>query len=455
MDDKTYVRPSRDEALSLAGESDLPALMAKASRLRDIGFGNVVTYSRKVFIPLTHLCRDVCHYCTFAHPPKPGERAYMTIDEVIDVARRGAAAGCREALFTLGDKPELRYPQARAELDTLGYPTTIAYLRAAAKAVFKATGLLPHANPGVVTRDELLALRDVCPSQGTMLESVSRRLLEPGEAHHGSPDKDPQARLETIRAAGELKIPYTSGILIGIGETREERVESLLALRDLNDTYGHIQELIIQNFRAKPETRMADAPEPDLDDLLWTIAIARIVNGPYLAIQAPPNLSAGTFGTLIRAGINDWGGVSPVTPDHVNPEAPWPHLELLAKKTEDEGKVLVERLTAYPRYVRDPGTWMAEDLRTALIQGSDAEGFAREESWSPGDGDARLPQTSLDRIGATAALLLSARIEHLCAAASHGVAFTEVEIAELFTARGDDFVARPAGCECTSPTGKW
>ena len=256
MDDKTYVRPSRDEALSLAGESDLPALMAKASRLRDIGFGNVVTYSRKVFIPLTHLCRDVCHYCTFAHPPKPGERAYMTIDEVIDVARRGAAAGCREALFTLGDKPELRYPQARAELDTLGYPTTIAYLRAAAKAVFKATGLLPHANPGVVTRDELLALRDVCPSQGTMLESVSRRLLAPGEAHHGSPDKDPEARLETIRAAGELKIPYTSGILIGIGETREERIESLLALRDLNDTYGHIQELIIQNFRAKPETRM-------------------------------------------------------------------------------------------------------------------------------------------------------------------------------------------------------
>ena len=441
MDDKTYVRPSRDEALSLAGESDLPALMAKASRLRDIGFGNVVTYSRKVFIPLTHLCRDVCHYCTFAHPPKPGERAYMTIDEVIDVARRGAAAGCREALFTLGDKPELRYPQARAELDTLGYPTTIAYLRAAAKAVFKATGLLPHANPGVVTRDELLALRDVCPSQGTMLESVSRRLLAPGEAHHGSPDKDPEARLETIRAAGELKIPYTSGILIGIGETREERIESLLALRDLNDTYGHIQELIIQNFRAKPETRMADAPEPDLDDLLWTIAIARIVNGPYLAIQAPPNLSAGTFGTLIRAGINDWGGVSPVTPDHVNPEAPWPHLELLAKKTEGEGKVLVERLTAYPRYVRDPGTWIAEDLRTALIQGSDAEGFAREESWSPGDGDARLPQTSLDRIGATAVLRLSARIEHLCAAASHGVAFTEAEIAELFTARGDDFVA--------------
>ena len=441
MEDKTYVRPSRDEALSLAGESDLPTLMAKASRLRDVGFGNVVTYSRKVFIPLTQLCRDVCHYCTFAHPPKPGERAYMTIDEVIDVARQGASAGCREALFTLGDKPELRYPQAREELAELGYSTTIEYLLAAAKAVFDATGLLPHANPGVVTRDELSALRDTCPSQGMMLESVSSRLLERGEAHCGSPDKDPDARLETIRAAGELKIPYTSGILIGIGETREERIESLLALRDLNDTYGHIQEIIIQNFRAKEDTVMASSPEPGLNDLLWTLAIARIVYGPDVAIQAPPNLSAGTFGTLIRAGINDWGGVSPVTPDHVNPEAPWPHLEFLAKKTEEEGKVLVERLTAYPRYVRDMGTWIAEDLRTALVQGSDAEGFAREDSWSPGDGDARLPETLLDRTGTTHALNLSTRIKDLCTEASHGVALTEVEIAELFTARGDDLVA--------------
>ena len=441
MEDKTYARPSRDEALSLAGESDLPTLMAQASRLRDVGFGNVVTYSRKVFIPLTHLCRDVCHYCTFAHPPKPGGRAYMTIDEVIDVARLGAAAGCREALFTLGDKPELRYPQAREELAKLGYPTTIAYLLAAAKAVLDATGLLPHANPGVVARDELLALRDACPSQGMMLESVSSHLLEPGEAHYGSPDKAPEARLATISAAGELKIPYTSGILIGIGETREERIESLLALRDLNDTYGHIQEIIIQNFRAKEDTPMASSPEPGLNDLLWTIAIARIVCGPHLAIQAPPNLTAGAFSTLIRAGINDWGGVSPVTPDHVNPEAAWPHLELLAKKTEAEGKVLVERLTAYPRYVRDSGTWIAEDLRTALIQGSDAEGFAREDSWSPGDGDALLPETSLDRIGTTAALKPSARIEDLCAEASHGVPLTEEEIAELFTARGDDLVA--------------
>lgn len=441
MEDKAYMRPTRDEALSLVHESDLAALMTRASALRDAGFGNVVSYSRKVFIPLTHLCRDVCHYCTFARPPRPGERAYMTIDEVIDVARRGAAAGCREALFTLGDKPELRYAQAREELARLGYSTTIDYLLAAAKAVFDATGLLPHANPGVVTRDELLALRDTCPSQGMMLESASRRLLEPGQAHYGSPDKDPDARLETIRAAGELKIPFTSGILIGIGETREERIESLLILRDLDDAHGHIQELIIQNFRAKPDTLMASSPEPDLDDLLWTIAVARIICGPHMAIQAPPNLSAGTFGTLIRAGINDWGGVSPVTPDHVNPEAPWPHLEILATRTEEEGKALVERLTAYPRYVQDPETWIAEALRPAVIQGSDAEGFAREDSWSPGDGDALLPQTLLQRIGTTAELNQSAKIEGLCAKAGHGVALTESEITELFTARGDNCVA--------------
>ncbi len=445
MEHTTTARPSRDEALRLVRDSDLPALMERASTLRDAGFGNTVTYSRKVFVPLTQLCRDVCHYCTFAQPAKPGERAYLTIDEVIDIARQGADAGCREALFTLGDKPEVRYPQAREELAELGYSTTIDYLVAAAKAVFEATGLFPHANPGIATRDELIALKETCPSQGMMLESVSRRLLERGEAHFGSPDKDPEARLETMRAAGELGIPYTSGILIGIGETREERIESLLALRDLHDTYGHIQEIIVQNFRAKEGTAMAGAPEPELDDLLWTIASARIIFGPHMAIQAPPNLSPDTFGILIRAGLNDWGGVSPVTLDHVNPEAPWPHLELLARQTEEEGKVLVERLTAYPRYVREMGAWIAEGLRPALVQGSDAEGFARVDSWSPGDGDARLPETLLRRIGTTSALNLSTgpskKIDELCAKASRGIALTECEIAELFSARGDDVVA--------------
>ena len=365
----------------------------------------------------------------------------MTIEEMIDIAQQGADAGCREALFTLGDKPELRYPQARAELAQLGYATTIEYLLSATKAVFDATGLLPHANPGVVTRDELLALRKTCPSQGLMLESVSRRLLERGEAHFGSPDKDPTARLETVRLAGELTIPYTSGILIGIGETRGERIESILALRDLDDRYHHIQEIIIQNFRAKAGTAMEESPEPQLDDLLWTIASARIILGPHMAIQAPPNLSPGTFGALIRAGINDWGGVSPVTPDHVNPEAPWPNLELLARQTEQEGKVLIERLTAYPRYARAMGDWIGESLRTAILRGSDAEGFAREDLWSPGDKDARLPAKLLDRLARTSALTQSRRIEELCARATQGVGLSEVEIADLFTARGDDVVA--------------
>ena len=441
MDPRTSVRPSRDVALDLVRTLDLLALMRRASTLRDVGFGNVISYSRKVFIPLTQLCRDVCHYCTFAQPPKPGERAYLTLDEVVDAARRGAEAGCREALFTLGDKPELRYRQARAELAELGHPTTVSYLVAAAKAVFSATGLLPHANPGVLTRTELLALREVCPSQGLMLESVSRRLLEPGQAHHGSPDKDPVARLDTVRMAGELQIPYTSGILIGIGETREERIASLLLLRDLHDTYGHLQEIIIQNFRAKPGTRMEGAGEPDLDDLLWTVAAARVIFGSEMAIQAPPNLTPDTFGTLIRAGINDWGGVSPVTPDYVNPEAPWPHLERLARETGREGKVLTERLTVYPAYVSRLDTWVAEPLRAAVLQGSDAEGFARDGAWSPGDPDAALPEGLLRRLVSTTALRPTPRIPALCDAACRGDGLAESEIAELFTARGDDLVA--------------
>ena len=441
MDTITYVRPSREAALALARETDLPALTARAAALRDAGFGRPVSYSRKVFIPLTKLCRDVCHYCAFARPPRPGERAYMTLDEVLDVARRGAEAGCREALFTLGDKPELRYPRARAELRALGHPTTIAYLVAAARAVFDATGLLPHANPGVVTRDELRALREVCPSQGLMLESVSRRLLEPGGAHHGSPDKDPAARLRTLRTAGELAIPCTSGILIGIGETRAERIESLLALRDLHDEHGHLQEIIVQNFRAKPDTRMADAPDPPLDDLQWTIACARLIFGPGMPIQAPPNLTPDRFGALIRAGINDWGGVSPVTPDHVNPEAPWPHLETLARETAREGKVLTERLTVHPAFVRRLETWVAEPLRAAVRRASDAEGFAREGAWSPGDADAVLPAPLLERLADPAAPAPASAVRAACARAARGEGLDEAEITVLFSARGDDLAA--------------
>ena len=441
MDTSRYAPPSRDAALALVRAADLPELMARASALRDAGFGRAVSYSRKVFIPLTKLCRDVCHYCTFARPPRPGERAYMTLDEVLDVARQGARAGCREALFTLGDKPELRYPQARDELEALGHPTTIAYLAAAARAVLDETGLLPHANPGVVTRDELIALREVCPSQGLMLESASPRLLEQGEVHHGSPDKDPEARLETMRAAGELAIPFTSGILIGIGETREERIEALLALRDLHDDYGHIQEIIVQNFRAKPDTRMAAAPEPTLEDLQWTIACARLVFGPDMAIQAPPNLTPDGYRALIRAGINDWGGVSPVTPDHVNPEAPWPHLDQLDRETAREGKALTERLTVYPAYVRRLDAWVAEPLHAAVLQASDAEGFARESAWSPGDADAVLPAALLDRLARPAAPAPTSTTRALCEKASRGDGLDEAEIAELFSARGDDLAA--------------
>ncbi len=324
-------------------------LCAEARRLRP---RRLVTYSPKVFIPLTTLCRDVCGYCTFARPPRRGERAYMSIDEVLEIARAGAAAGCHEALFTLGDKPELRYRVAREELAALGCETTIEYLARAARAVLEETGLLPHLNPGVMSRDELVALREVSASMGIMLETASNRLSAKGMPHHGSPDKLPARRLETIAAAGELEIPFTTGILIGIGETREERLEALLAIRELDERYGHIQEVIVQNFRAKPGTRMADHPEPDLDEHLWTIAAARVLLGPDRHVQAPPNLAYSEFPRLLDAGIDDWGGVSPVTIDHVNPEAPWPELEALGEATRSRGLELAPRLAGLCRVPR-------------------------------------------------------------------------------------------------------
>ena len=299
-------------------------LCAEARRLRTEGHGPLVTYSPKVFVPLTKLCRDVCHYCTFARPPRRGERAYMSEEEVLDVARAGAAAGCHEALFTLGDKPELRYRVAREELRALGCETTLEYLARCASLVVEETGLLPHVNPGVLTYEDLRSLRTVSASQGVMLETASARLSERGGPHFGSPDKLPTRRLATIAAAGEARVPFTTGILIGIGETRAERIEALVAIRELGERYGHVQEVIVQNFRAKPGTRMADAPEPPLEELLWTAAAARVVLGASWNIQVPPNLSYADFPRLLDAGINDWGGVSPVTIDHVNPEAPWP-----------------------------------------------------------------------------------------------------------------------------------
>jgi FO synthase len=361
----------------------LDELCAEARALRDEGHGRLVTYSPKVFVPLTKLCRDVCHYCTFARPPRRGERAYLALDEVLEVARAGAAAGCREALFTLGDKPELRYRAARDELAELGCTTTLEYLHRAAAAVLEETGLLPHLNPGVLTGADVTALRPVSASMGAMLETTSERLSARGGPHFGSPDKLPVARIATIAAAGEERVPFTTGILIGIGETRAERLDALRAIRDLADRYGHVQEVIVQNFRAKPGTRMAGAPEPALEELLWTIAVARIVLGARAHVQAPPNLSYDDFPRLLDAGIDDWGGVSPVTIDHVNPEAPWPEVERLRAATESRGLELAPRLAVYPEWISD--RWIDPVVMPSVLRASDSLGLAREDGWSPGE----------------------------------------------------------------------
>ncbi|MGI9393414.1 MAG: 5-amino-6-(D-ribitylamino)uracil--L-tyrosine 4-hydroxyphenyl transferase CofH, partial [Boseongicola sp.] len=382
-----------------------------------------------VFIPLTQLCRDVCHYCTFAKAPKRLDAASLSPEQVLAIAQAGKAAGCKEALFTLGDKPEIRYSAAREALDAMGYENTLDYLRAAAELVFRETGLLPHLNPGVMNAEEIAALREVSVSMGIMLENMSPRLSQRGGCHFGSPDKDPAVRLETIAEAGRQKVPFTSGILIGIGETRAERIESLLALRDLHDRYGHIQEVIIQNFRAKPGTKMAEAPEPDLTDLQWTIAVARLIFGPEMSVQAPPNLSDGGAG-LINAGINDWGGVSPVTPDHVNPEAPWPHLDELTKTTAASGKLLVERLSVYPRFAVNPDTWVDKSLRVPVLSAIDADGLARTDRWVAGDASKSLPSNLT-----TPGFIPDQAFDRIVARAHRGDDLGVKQITRLFAAR--------------------
>ena len=367
-------------------QTPLDELMAEARRLRaQRARPTHVTYSPKVFIPLTTLCRDVCGYCTFARPPRRGERAYMTDAEVLAIAHAGAAAGCTEALFTLGDQPERRYQVARAELAAHGCATTLEYLAHCARLVLEETGLLPHLNPGVMTREEIAALRPVSASMGIMLETVADRLSARGMPHWASPDKVPARRLETIRFAGELRVPFTSGILIGIGETRAERIESLLALRALGEEHGHIGEVIVQNFRAKPGTRMAEHPDASLDDHLWSIAVARVLLGPGWHVQAPPNLAYDDFPVLLEAGIDDWGGVSPVTIDHVNPEAPWPDLERLRAGTEAKGFTLVARLPVYPEHVTELDTWIDPAVQLHVRRAADALGYAREDRWAPGE----------------------------------------------------------------------
>jgi FO synthase len=384
----------------------------------------IVTYSPKVFIPLTKLCRDVCHYCTFAQPPRRGERAYMSGDEVLAVARAGAEAGCHEALFTLGDKPELRYRVAREELADLGCETTLEYLARMCELVLAETGLLPHVNPGVMTRADLELLRPVSASMGLMLETASERLSAKGGPHYGSPDKLPERRLETIRLAGELAVPFTTGILIGIGETRAERIEALEAIRALHDRYGHIQEVIVQNFRAKPGTKMAAAPEPTLDDHLWTIRAAREVLGLEMKIQAPPNLAYDDFPRLLEAGIDDWGGVSPVTIDHVNPEAPWPEIARLRAATDAAGFELAPRLPIYPDYVADLERWADERVAREIRRHADAEGLARDDRWAAG------APTRAPRLQRTAVPLRIGMDE-----------LDEDEITALFSARGRDLGA--------------
>ncbi|MBJ3776617.1 5-amino-6-(D-ribitylamino)uracil--L-tyrosine 4-hydroxyphenyl transferase CofH [Acuticoccus mangrovi] len=419
-------------ALATLGEAPLAALMAGAARLRDNGFGPVVTVSRKVFIPLTKLCRNVCHYCTFAHPPRPGEPIFLSREEVLEIARAGAAAGCDEALFTLGDKPEMRYRAAREALAALGHETTVAYLAEMAAAVLAETGLLPHINAGVMSEDEIAALRRVSASQGIMVEATTDRLMQRGMPHFGSPDKAPAVRLATIAAAGRAKVPFTSGILIGLGETRQERIDAFLKLRDLHEEHGHIQEIIVQNFRAKAGTKMANAPEPALEDHLWTIAMARFVFGPAMSIQAPPNLRDGDLLPLVEAGINDWGGVSPVTPDHVNPEAPWPALARLAAETAAAGKILTPRLTAYPAYVADAETWIDPDVRRVVLSRSDGAGLAHEGAWRVGRSESVVTITPQ---GFAAPALGSA----LAAAIDAGVAGRPLEesaIVALLCARG-------------------
>src|SRR5712664_2644276 len=367
---------AREDAIQLAFQSPLSQLLASATELRAQGKGNVITYSKKVFIPLTTLCRDYCSYCTFRKDPGQPGAHFMTPDEVLALPERARQASCKEALFSLGDQPERIFPEAREFLRTQGYSRTLDYLAAMCELVLEKTGLLPHANPGVMDRSALGRLKDSNASVGLMLENVSPRLMRAGLPHANAPDKVPALRLRTIEEAGKLSIAFTTGILIGIGETMEERIDSLFAIRTLQEKYGHIQEVIIQNFRAKPDIPMAAHPEPSLEDLLRTIAFARLILGPQMNVQAPPNLSYNDFPRLLDAGINDWGGISPVTRDFINPEAAWPQISRLRSETESRGFTLRERLALYPEFVhRDEFLSPRVRNRVAALAGPDGYAF--------------------------------------------------------------------------------
>lgn len=419
------------QAWKLAAALPLEELLLQAAALRDAGKGEIVSYSRKVFIPLTELCRDVCHYCTYAKTPRRLEQVYLSPERVLDIARAGRAAGCQEALFTLGDKPELRYRAARDALAAFGCERTLDYLQQVARLVLDETGLLPHLNPGVMSEADYRLLRPVAPSMGIMLESAASRLAERGGPHFGSPDKDPQTRLAAIADAGRAGVALTSGILIGIGETRAERIDSLIALRELHREFGHLQEIIVQNFVPKPGTKMHATPAPAFEELLWTIAVARLLFGPAMNIQAPPNLNPGRLEALVGAGINDWGGVSPVTPDHVNPESPWPQLDALAAATRRAGKTLVPRLTLYPEYIHGGERWLDAGLRPAVLKLSDAAGFARDDDWSAGT-SGHVPYRAEIRRHP-----VSRDLEAILSRAQSGERLAEQQVVRLLETRGD------------------
>ena len=418
----------------------LADLLAEARVRRDTRQGSCgparTTYSRKVFIPLTRLCADVCHYCTFATTPSRLHAPYLSPAEVLEIARAGQAAGCKEALFTLGDAPERRYGAARDWLAEHGFGRTIDYVRHCAELVLNETGLLPHINAGLMDEADFASLRPFAPSAGLMLETMSDRLCEKGGAHHGSPDKVPALRMASLEAAGRARMPVTSGILVGIGETRRERIEALIALRDLNRRHGHLQEVIVQNFCPKPGTKMAQAAEAGEDEFLRALAAARIVLDDEVSVQAPPNLNGERLLELLDAGIDDWGGISPVTQDHVNPEAPWPEIALLEDVCAAYGRPLVERLTVYPRFVAtDAREWIDPALRPAVLKLSDAEGLARDSVWSPGIAGPvpASPQAPLGRIlpGPTALAL-----HRILDRAANGNELSAAEIAALFATRG-------------------
>lgn len=422
---------SRSDILS----APMHELTEKAATLRDTTSGAHVSFSPKVFLPLTHLCRDQCRYCVFARPPQRGQSAYMSPDDAVETARRGAALGAREALFTLGDAPEDRWPQARAALDEMGFASTLDYVAHVAERVLEETGLLPHVNAGILSLARLRSLRRLSPSMGMMLETVSPRLMQRGEAHYRCPDKDPAVRLQALEDAGRAQVPFTTGILIGIGETRDERLDALDAISDLHRRYGHIQEVIVQPFRAKPKTAMSRAPEPGFDELAWTIAAARLMLGAEVNIQSPPNLVANDpqeIAGLIDAGINDFGGVSPLTPDYVNPEAPWPHIGHLAEATAAAGKRLVERLTIYPAYIRDSDRWVDPAVAPRLRAMTDAAGRPRDDDWRAG------VTPSPPRPARIAGDSVSKEIESALGRVMGDGVPREGDIAALFDARGTD-----------------